>query len=108
MNVLTRYCIFTSENMLMVMWPYQINHLVYRKRVVIIFFAANARAASGTQFFTAAQSFGNQLHTYTIVDAINDKGVWDIDWEKAHMAPKRIEWYPGLEAGVPELRRSRP
>ena len=56
--------------------------------------------------------FGDQLHTYTIVDAINDKNVlpfrvdyiktmdaepdmddkqvWDIDREKAFMAPKRI------------------
>ena len=76
-------------------------------------FAANARAASGAQFFTTAQTFGDQLHTYTIVDAINDKnvlpfrvdyiktmdaepdiddkGVWDIDREKAYMAPQRIE-----------------
>ena len=76
-------------------------------------FAANARAAGGAQFFTTAQTFGNQLHTYTIVDAINDKNVlpfrvdyiqtmdaepdiddkavWDIDREKAFMAPERIE-----------------
>jgi len=121
------------------------NHPVYGKRVVIIFdechrsqfgdmhtaivknfkkyhlfgftgtpiFAANARAATGAQFFTTAQTFGDQLHTYTIVDAINDKnvlpfrvdyiktmdsepdiddkGVWDIDREKAYMAPQRIE-----------------
>lgn len=121
------------------------NHSVYTKHVVIIFdechrsqfgdmhtaivrnfkkyhlfgftgtpiFAANARAASGAQFFTTAQTFGDQLHTYTIVDAINDKNVlpfrvdyhktmdaepdiddksvWDIDREKAYMAPKRIE-----------------
>lgn len=121
------------------------SHPVYEKRVVIIFdechrsqfgdmhtaivknfkkyhlfgftgtpiFAANARAASGAQFFTTAQTFGDQLHTYTIVDAINDKNVlpfrvdyiktmdaepdiddksvWDIDREKAYMAPQRIE-----------------
>ena len=121
------------------------NHPVYTKRVVIIFdechrsqfgdmhsaivknfkkyhlfgftgtpiFAVNARAASGAQFFTTAQTFGDQLHTYTIVDAINDKNVlpfrvdyiktmdvepdiddksvWDIDREKAFMAPQRIE-----------------
>ena len=76
-------------------------------------FAANARAASGVQFFTTAQTFGDQLHTYTIIDAINDKNVlpfrvdyiqtmdaepeiddkavWDIDREKAFMAPERIE-----------------
>jgi len=121
------------------------SHPVYGKRVVIIFdechrsqfgdmhtaivknfkkyhlfgftgthiFAANAQAARGAQFFTTAQTFGDQLHTYTIVDAINDKnvlpfrvdyiktmdaepdiddkGVWDIDREKAYMAPQRIE-----------------
>ena len=121
------------------------NHPVYTKRVVIIFdechrsqfgdmhsaivknfkkyhlfgftgtpiFAVNARAASGAQFFTTAQTFGDQLHTYTIVDAINDKNVlpfrvdyiktmdvepdiddksvWDIDREKVFMAPQRIE-----------------
>lgn len=121
------------------------NHPVYTKHVVIIFdechrsqfgdmhtaivrnfkkyhlfcftgtpiFAANARAVSGAQFFTTAQTFGDQLHSYTIVDAINDKNVlpfrvdyiktmdaepdiddksvWDIDREKAYMAPKRIE-----------------
>lgn len=76
-------------------------------------FAVNARAASGAQFFTTAQTFGDQLHTYTIVDAINDKNVlpfrvdyiktmdvepdiddksvWDIDREKVFMAPQRIE-----------------
>ena len=76
-------------------------------------FAANTRAAGGAQFFTTAQTFGDQLHTYTIVDAINDKNVlpfrvdyirtmdaepdiddkavWDIDREKAFMAPERIE-----------------
>lgn len=120
-------------------------HEVYQKRVVIIFdechrsqfgdmhtaivkhfkkyhlfgftgtpiFAANARAAIGARFFTTAQTFGDQLHTYTIVDAINDKNVlpfrvdyittmdaepdiddkavWDIDREKVFMAPQRIE-----------------
>ena len=120
------------------------SHPVYEKRVVIIFdechrsqfgdmhtaivkhfkkyhlfgftgtpiFAANAKAGGG-QFFTTAQTFGDQLHTYTIVDAINDKNVlpfrvdyikamdaepdiddkrvWDIDREKAYMAPQRIE-----------------
>ena len=121
------------------------SHPVYEKRVVIIFdechrsqfgdmhtaivrnfkkyhlfgftgtpiFAANAPAGSKSQFFTTAQTFGKQLHTYTIVDAINDKNVlpfrvdyiktmdaepdiddknvWDIDREKAYMAPQRIE-----------------
>lgn len=75
-------------------------------------FAANAGASKNPQFRTTEQTFGDQLHTYTIVDAINDKNVlpfrvdyiktmdadpdiddkevWDIDREKAFMAPKRI------------------
>ena len=121
------------------------NHPVYEKHVVIIFdechrsqfgdmhaaivrnfkkyhlfgftgtpiFAVNASTASGTKFFTTEQTFGSQLHAYTIVDAINDrnvlpfrvdyiktmdsepdiddKSVWDIDREKVFMAPQRIE-----------------
>ena len=76
-------------------------------------FAANTGSVRNPQFFTTEQTFGDQLHTYTIVDAINDKNVlpfrvdyiktmdaepdmddkevWDIDREKAFMAPKRIE-----------------
>ena len=119
-------------------------HAVYQKHVVIIFdechrsqfgdmhtaivknfrkyhlfgftgtpiFSVNAQKAHTSQFFTTEQTFGDQLHTYTIVDAINDKNVlpfrvdyiktmdaepdmddkqvWDIDREKAFMAPKRI------------------
>ena len=74
-------------------------------------FAQNAGAQRG-QIYTTAQAFGDQLHTYTIVDAINDKNVlpfrvdyiktmdvddniddeqvWDILREKAYMAPERI------------------
>lgn len=120
------------------------NHPVYDKHVVIIFdechrsqfgdmhtaivknfkkyhlfgftgtpiFAVNAGRAKNPEFFTTGQTFGDQLHTYTIVDAINDKNVlpfrvdyiktmdeeeeiddemvWDINREKAMMAPKRI------------------
>ena len=120
------------------------NHEVYGKHVVIIFdechrsqfgdmhtaivknfkkyhlfgftgtpiFAANSGAAKNPQHFTTGQTFGDQLHTYTIVDAINDKNVlpfrvdyiktmdtdeeiddemvWDINREKAMMAPQRI------------------
>ncbi len=76
-------------------------------------FSANAGHAKNPQFFTTEQTFGQQLHSYTIVDAINDHNVlpfrvdyiktmemdeeiideqvWDIDREKAFMAPKRIE-----------------
>ncbi len=75
-------------------------------------FAVNAGSGKTSQFFTTAQTFGDQLHTYTIVDAINDKNVlpfrvdyiktmdmdediideqvWDIDREKVYMAPERI------------------
>ena len=121
------------------------DHEVYGKRVVIIFdechrsqfgdmhtaivksfkkyhlfgftgtpiFAANSSSHGNPQFCTTEQAFGDQLHTYTIVDAINDRNVlpfrvdyiktmsvdeemideqvWDIDREKAFMAPKRIE-----------------
>ena len=76
-------------------------------------FAVNAGVGKNPNLKTTAQAFGDQLHTYTIVDAINDKNVlpfrvdyiktmdknddidddqvWDIDREKAYMAPKRIE-----------------
>lgn len=74
-------------------------------------FAENAGVVRTPQFMTTAQTFGDQLHTYTIVDAINDKNVlpfkvdyistmkekeipdeevWDIDREKAMMSPQRI------------------
>lgn len=76
-------------------------------------FAANAGASKNPNLRTTAQAFGDQLHTYTIVDAINDrnvlpfrvdytktmdmepdiddKEVWDIDRERAFLAPKRIQ-----------------
>jgi type I restriction enzyme, R subunit len=75
-------------------------------------FAANSGASKNPEFFTTGQTFGDQLHTYTIVDAINDNNVlpfrvdyiktmdtdeeisdemvWDINREKAMMAPQRI------------------
>ncbi len=75
-------------------------------------FAVNAGSSTDPRYFTTAQTFGDQLHCYTIVDAIrdrnvlpfrvdyiktmdtepdmDDKQVWDIDREKAFMAPKRI------------------
>ena len=75
-------------------------------------FAQNAGAVRAGQAFTTPQAFGDQLHAYTIVDAINDKNVlpfhvdyiktmdmdesiddeqvWDIQREKAYMAPERI------------------
>ncbi len=76
-------------------------------------FPTNAGAArKNMEFLTTGQTFGDQLHTYTIVDAINDMNVlpfrvdyvktmdveediddemvFDINREKAMMAPKRI------------------
>lgn len=75
-------------------------------------FSVNSGRAKNPEFFTTAQTFGDQLHSYTIVDAINDKNVlpfrvdyvqtmkaeeeitdemvWDINREKAMMAPERI------------------
>ena len=120
------------------------NHPIYQKHVVIIFdechrsqfgemhraitknfkkyhlfgftgtpiFAINAGAVRDPKLCTTEQAFGDQLHTYTIVNAINDRNVlpfhvdyiktmdkdegmkdeqvWDIDRENAYMAPERI------------------
>ncbi len=75
-------------------------------------FAVNAGVSRNPTLRTTEQAFGDQLHSYTIVDAINDKNVlpfrvdyiktmdaepdiddkevWDINREKAYMAPERI------------------
>lgn len=85
-------------------------------------FSVNAVHGKNPNMLTTAQAFGGEpdengkpvkaLHTYTIVDAINDKNVlpfrvdyiktmekeediedvkvWDIDRERAYMSPKRI------------------
>lgn len=75
-------------------------------------FAENAGAGRSSNLKTTEQAFGDKLHTYTIVDAVNDKNVlkfrieylktmsiddnisddqvWDIDRERAYMAPQRI------------------
>jgi type I restriction enzyme R subunit len=119
-------------------------HTVYNKQVVIIFdechrsqfgdmhtaivksfkkyymfgftgtpiFPINSGSFRNGKFLTTEQTFGDKLHTYTIVNAINDKNVlpfrvdyvktmdterdiddeqvWDIDRDKAFMAPQRI------------------
>lgn len=76
-------------------------------------FAANAGAGGAPQLHTTEQAFGDRLHTYTIVDAINDKNVLPfridyintikssdhikdkqvsaIDTERALLAPERLE-----------------
>lgn len=75
-------------------------------------FPANSGSVKNPEFATTEQTFGDQLHTYTIVDAINDKNVLpfkveyhktmavepdiddemvlDIDRKKAFEAPERI------------------
>ena len=75
-------------------------------------FSVNALSSGNPVLRTTEQAFGLKLHTYTIVDAINDKNVlpfrvdyistmkeepdiddkevWDIDREKAFLAPERI------------------
>lgn len=75
-------------------------------------FSTNSGSSRSGLLLTTEQTFGDQLHTYTIVNAINDKNVlpfrvdyiktidsdhdiddeqvWDINREKAFMAPKRI------------------
>ena len=76
-------------------------------------FPLNASVTSkNPNYATTEQTFGDQLHTYTIVDAINDKNVlpfrvdyiktmdvdddiddeevWDIDRKKAFEAPERV------------------
>ena len=75
-------------------------------------FPVNAGNPVKGTYLTTEQTFGDQLHTYTIVDAINDKNVlpfrvdyvktmgmdddidddkvWDIDRERAYMDPRRI------------------
>ncbi|MDY4884003.1 MAG: type I restriction endonuclease subunit R [Anaerovibrio sp.] len=76
-------------------------------------FPVNAGAVTNPHFVTTEQTFGDRLHTYTIVDAINDKNVlpfrvdyirtmgldediddeqvWDIDRKKAFEAPERVK-----------------
>ncbi len=75
-------------------------------------FPKNTDALKNIKTPTTAQTFGDRLHSYTIVNAINDKNVlpfrvdyiktmdmeediddeqvWDIDREKAYQAPQRI------------------
>jgi len=75
-------------------------------------FAVNAGVNKNPMLRTTTQAFGDRLHAYTIVDAINDKNVlpfrvdyiktmdaepdiddkevWDINREKAFLAPERI------------------
>ena len=75
-------------------------------------FAINASSSNKPNLKTTEQAFGDKLHTYTIVNAINDKNVlpfridyvstmkeqenikdekvWDIDRERALAEPKRI------------------
>ena len=93
-------------------------------------FAVNAGSGGNPQLRTTEQAFGDKLHTYTIVDAINDKnvlpfridyvntiklpeGVADeqvsaIDTENALLAPERISQVVGytLERFDQKTRRA--
>ncbi|HNX07917.1 MAG TPA: type I restriction endonuclease subunit R [Bacteroidales bacterium] len=136
--------IITTIQKLSVLIKKQANHPVFSKHIVIIFdechrsqfgnmhsaitktfknhylfgftgtpiFAVNAASGGHPDLKTTEQAFGAKLHTYTIVDAINDKNVLpfridyirtmkekeniadrkvrDIDREKALADPKRI------------------
>lgn len=75
-------------------------------------FPLNASSGKKLNYFTTEQTFGDRLHSYTIVDAINDKNVlpfrvdyiktmdidadiddeevWDINRKKAFEDPKRV------------------
>lgn len=75
-------------------------------------FAANSFFGRDPNFRTTEQAFGEKLHSYTIVDAINDRNVlpfridyiktmeadediedvkvWDIDRERVYLNPERI------------------
>lgn len=75
-------------------------------------FALNSGTGKNPNLRTTEQAFGDRLHQYTIIDAINDKNVlpfrvdyiktmdkeediedvkvWDIDREAAYLAPERI------------------
>ena len=75
-------------------------------------FPLNATSSKKLEYFTTEQTFGDQLHSYTIVDAINDKNVlpfrvdyiktmdidadiddeevWDINRKKVLESPQRI------------------
>ncbi|HOE91809.1 MAG TPA: HsdR family type I site-specific deoxyribonuclease, partial [Candidatus Cloacimonadota bacterium] len=56
-------------------------------------FAANAPSARKSPTFTTEQVFGTKLHTYTIVDAINDKNVlpFRIDYISTMKSADNIE-----------------
>ena len=57
-------------------------------------FAVNAGTSRNAGAFTTEQAFGDQLHTYTIVDAINDKNVlpFRVDYIRAS-AKSRCHFY---------------
>lgn len=56
-------------------------------------FELNANTSASTYVKTTQQAFGDQLHSYTIIDAINDKNVlpFRIDYIKTHDAKEDIE-----------------
>ena len=58
-------------------------------------FAANSRSSGNPKLRTTEQTFGDKLHTYTIIDAINDKNV----------LPFRVDYNNTMRVGSPEDRQ---
>jgi type I restriction enzyme R subunit len=58
-------------------------------------FAENSGSGGNPKLKTTQQAFGDKLHTYTIVDAINDKNV----------LPFRIDYVNTIKMGHPEAKR---
>ncbi|EGE72480.1 type I restriction endonuclease subunit R [Cutibacterium acnes] len=58
-------------------------------------FAANSGSSGNPKLRTTGQTFGDKLHTYTIVDAINDKNV----------LPFRVDYNNTMRVGSPEDRQ---
>ena len=58
-------------------------------------FAANGGSSGNPKLRTTGQTFGDKLHTYTIVDAINDKNV----------LPFRVDYNNTMRVGSPEDRQ---
>ena len=65
-------------------------------------FAANASTAGAPDFKTTEQTFGKRLHTYTIVNAINDKNVLPFHVEYIKTIGKKEDVEDKRVAGIDE------
>ena len=56
-------------------------------------FSVNAASGANPHLKTTAQAFGDQLHVYTVIDAINDRNVlpFKVDYIKTMEEPEEIE-----------------